>query len=31
MPLMDLRSIKKSYSKYRDTILFNKNIIIAAI
>jgi hypothetical protein len=31
MPLMDLDSIKKSYSKYRDTISFNKNIIIAAI
>jgi hypothetical protein len=28
---MDLNSIKKSYSKYRDTISFNKNIIIAAI
>ena len=28
---MDLVSIKKSYSKYRDTISFNKNIIIAAI
>ena len=28
---MDLGSIKKSYSKYRDTISFNKNIIIAAI
>ena len=31
MPLMNLDSIKKSYSKYRDTISFNKNIIIAAI
>ena len=31
MPLMDLTSIRKSYSKYRDTISFNKNIIIVAI
>jgi hypothetical protein len=31
MPLMELGSIKKSYSKYRDIISFNKNIIIAAI
>ena len=31
MSLMDLDSIRKSYSKYRDIISFNKNIIIAAI
>jgi hypothetical protein len=31
MTLMELDSIKKSYSKYRDRISFNKNIIIAAI
>ena len=31
MSLMDLESIRKSYSKYRDIISFNKNIIIAAI
>lgn len=31
MPLMEPNSIKKSYSKYRDIISFNKNIIIAAI
>jgi hypothetical protein len=28
---MELNSIRKSYSKYRDIISFNKNIIIAAI
>ena len=31
MSLMELGSIKKSYSKYKDIISFNKNIIIAAI
>ncbi len=31
MPLMEPNSIRKSYSKYRDIISFNKNIIIAAI
>ena len=31
MTLMELGSIKKSYSKYRDIISFNKNIIVAAI
>jgi hypothetical protein len=31
MPLMQPNSIKKSYSKYKDIISFNKNIIIAAI
>jgi hypothetical protein len=31
MPLMESNSIKKFYSKYRDIISFNKNIIIAAI
>lgn len=31
MPLMESISIKKFYSKYRDIISFNKNIIIAAI
>jgi hypothetical protein len=31
MTLMELGSIKKSYSKYRGIISFNKNIIIAAI
>jgi hypothetical protein len=31
MPLMEPNSIKKSYSKYKDIISFNKNIIIAAI
>ena len=31
MSLMELGSIRKSYSKYKDIISFNKNIIIAAI
>jgi hypothetical protein len=31
MPLMESNSVRKSYSKYRDIISFNKNIIIAAI
>lgn len=29
--LMEINSIKKYYSKYKDIISFNKNIIIAAI